>query len=84
MQQGISMTNMLLRGKHWSISRLDTFYSNMQGALLAIQYLLYYLPNNKGNVFRDEMKSFFSKNITEDIKPMVGYLEQIPWLTEKL
>lgn len=61
----------------------DTFYSNMQGALLAIQYLLYYLPNNKGNVFRDEMKSFFSKNITEDIKSMVGYLEQIPWLTEK-
>lgn len=62
----------------------NAFYSNMQGALLAVQYLLYYLPNNKGDLFRDEMKSFFSKNISNDIKPMVGYLEQIPWLMGKL
>lgn len=62
----------------------EKFYSNMQGALLAIQYLLYYLPNNKGNEFRDRMKEFFENMITEDIQPMVGYLNDIPWLTHKI
>lgn len=70
----------VLKGKQLS----DKFFSNMQGALLVIQYLLYYLPNNKGNRFRNELQSFFSKNISDDIRPMVGYLENIPWLTERI
>lgn len=62
----------------------ENFYSNMQGALMVIQYLLYYLPNNKGNEFRDRMKSFFADKITEDILPMVGYLNDVPWLSNKI
>lgn len=62
----------------------DNFYSNMQGALLAIQYLLYYLPNNKGDEFRDRMKKFFDTMITDDIRPMVGYLNDVPWLSHKI
>lgn len=62
----------------------DNFYSNMQGALIVIQYLLYYLPNNKGEEFREQLKSFFAKKITPDIRPIVGYLENTPWLLNKL
>ena len=60
------------------------FYTNMQGALIAIQYLLYYLPENKGDEFRDTLKSFFASEITNDIRPMVGYLESIPWLSKRI
>lgn len=60
------------------------FYSNMQGALLVIQYFLYYLPNDKGNEFRDRMKSFFATHITNDIRPVVGYLNDVPWLSSKI
>ncbi|MCB9017422.1 MAG: Abi family protein [Paludibacteraceae bacterium] len=62
----------------------DNFYSNMQGALVVIQYILYYLPGNKGNEFREEIQSFFKEKMTDDIKPMVGYLLDIPWLQTKL
>ena len=62
----------------------DNFYSSMQGALLVIQYLLYYLPNNRGDEFREKMKEFFHDKITEDIRPMVGYLNAIPWLSQKI
>lgn len=70
----------VLKGKNLH----ENFYSNMQGALLAIQYLLYYLPCNKGDEFREKMKLFFETQITEDIRPMVGYLQNVPWLTEKI
>ena len=56
----------------------------MQGALLVIQYLLYYLPNNRGDEFREKMKKFFHEKITADIRPMVGYLNTIPWLSQKI
>ncbi|MEG1543887.1 MAG: Abi family protein [Tannerellaceae bacterium] len=62
----------------------DNFYSNMQGALIVMQYILYYLPGNKGDDFREEIQSFFKEKMTDDIKPMVGYLLDIPWLQAKL
>ncbi|EOA58513.1 hypothetical protein HMPREF1214_02085 [Bacteroides sp. HPS0048] len=62
----------------------DNFYSNMQGALIVMQYILYYLPGNKGDEFREEIQSFFKEKMTDDIKSMVGYLLEIPWLQAKL
>lgn len=70
----------VLKGK----SLHDNFYSNLQGALLVIQYLLYYLPNNKGDDFRNQIESFFEKWITDDIVPIVGYLKDTPWLSQKI
>lgn len=43
-----------------------------------MQYILYYLPGNKGDEFREEIQSFFKEKITDDIKPIVGYLLNIP------
>ena len=60
------------------------FYSNIQGVLILIQYFLYYLPNNKGDKFREEMKAFLSARITSDIEPVVGFLKNTPWLEKKL
>jgi abortive infection bacteriophage resistance protein len=60
------------------------FYSNIQGVLILIQYFLYYLPNNKGDKFREEMKTFLSARITSDIEPVVGFLKNTPWLEKKL
>ena len=70
----------VLRGKILS----DSFYNNMQGSLLVIQYLLYYLPNNRGNEFREVMMEFFANNIKDDIRPFVGYFEETPWLDDKI
>lgn len=60
------------------------FYSNIQGVLILTQYFLYYLPNNKGDKFREEMKAFLSARITSDIEPVVGFLKNTPWLEKKL
>lgn len=60
------------------------FYSNIQGVLILIQYFLYYLPNNKGDKFREEMKAFLSARITSDIETVVGFLKNTPWLEKKL
>lgn len=62
----------------------DAIFSNLQGALLVIQYMLYYLPGKRGDEFRERMKSFFDERITEDIKPMVGFLKATPWLCGKI
>ena len=59
-------------------------YSNIQGAFLVMQYFLYYLSEKRGNEFRDKISDFFNNSITEDIRPMVGYMMETPWLTKKL
>lgn len=59
------------------------FYSSLQGALLVIQYLLYYLPNNKGERFKNDMEKFLDK-MENDIMPFVGYLKDTPWLAGKI
>lgn len=60
------------------------FYSNIQGILVLTQYFLYYLPDGKGDKFREEMKDFFAKRITPDIEPIVGFLKNTPWLENKI
>lgn len=60
------------------------FYSGIQGSLVLVQYFLYYLPDDKGDKFREEMKEFFAKRITPDIESIVGFLKHTPWLEKKL
>lgn len=61
-----------------------TFYSDLQGSLLVVQYFLYYLSGHKGDTFREEMKHLFLQDIQDDLQPIVGFLQNIPWLNEKL
>ena len=59
-------------------------YSNIQGVFLVMQYFLYYLSEKRGNEFRDSLIGFFNSSITDDIRPMVGYMSGTPWLMKKI
>ena len=62
----------------------DDIYHNLIGNLLVMQYFLFYLPDDKGNEFRAVVKAYINSNCTEAIKPMIGYLSEIPWLENKI
>ncbi len=59
-------------------------WSNLNGVLLVIQYFLFYLPGNKGVQFSKDIKHLMNVHRKEDIMDIVGYLNDVPWLKEKL
>lgn len=59
-------------------------WSNLNGVLLVIQYFLFYLPGNKGVQFMKDVKRLMNVHRKEDIMDIVGYLNDVPWLEEKL
>lgn len=61
----------------------DLWYS-LKGILLIIQYFLFYLPGNKGLQFSKTIKKMMNQHRSEDIMEYVGYLNDVPWLDEKL
>lgn len=59
-------------------------YSSLRGVLLIIQYVLFYLPGDKGLKFAKEIRYLLNQHYKEDIMDIVGYLNDVPWLTERL
>ncbi len=59
-------------------------WSNLNGVFLVIQYFLFYLPGNKGVQFAKDVKRLMNVHRKEDIMDIVGYLNDVPWLKEKL
>lgn len=59
-------------------------FSNLKGVLLVIQYFLFYLPGNKGVQFMKDVKHLMNVHRKEDIMDVVGYLNDVPWLEERL
>lgn len=59
-------------------------FSTLSGVLLIIQYILFYLPENKGLQFAKDIKHLLNTHYREDIMDIIGYLHSIPWLNEKL
>jgi abortive infection bacteriophage resistance protein len=59
-------------------------WSSLSGVLMIIQYFLFYLPGDKGIRFSDEIKKLMNQHHNEDIMEYVGYLNDIPWLKQKL
>ena len=59
-------------------------WSNLNGVLLVIQYFLFYLPGNKGLQFAKDVRKLMNVHRKEDIMDIVGYLNDVPWLEEKL
>lgn len=59
-------------------------WSSLKGVLLIIQYFLFYLPGNKGIQFCKDIQKMMNQHRKEDIMEYVGYLNDVPWLDEKL
>lgn len=59
-------------------------WSSLRGVLLIIQYFLFYLPGNKGIQFSKDIQKLMNQHRKEDIMEYVGYLNNVPWLKEKL
>lgn len=59
-------------------------FSSLKGVLMVIQYFLYYLPGNKGQQFAKDVKHLMNVHRKEDIMDIVGYINDVPWLDEKL
>lgn len=59
-------------------------WSSLSGVLMIIQYFLFYLPGNKGEQFSKEVRRLLNQHRKEDIMEYVGYLNDIPWLEQKL
>lgn len=59
-------------------------WSSLSGVLMIIQYFLFYLPGNKGEQFSKEIRRLLNQHRKEDIMEYVGYLNDIPWLDQKL
>ena len=59
-------------------------WSSLSGVLMIIQYFLFYLPGNKGEQFSKEIRRLLNQHRKEDIMEYVGYLNDIPWLEQKL
>lgn len=76
----------LRAGKFKGRALPDGWNSNMQGALLVVQYFMFYISPRKGVQFRDKIKELCARHIKRygDIRPMVEYLQETPWLDEKL
>lgn len=63
---------------------MGDLWSNLKGVLLVIQYFLFYLPGNKGMQFSKDVKHLMNIHRKEDIMDIVGYINEVPWLEEKL
>lgn len=59
-------------------------FSNLRGVLMVVQYFLFYLPGDKGHQFAKDVKKLMNQHYKEDIWDIVGYLNDIPWLNERL
>lgn len=59
-------------------------WSSLKGALLIIQYFLFYLPGDKGLQFSKAIQKLMNRHRSEDIMEFVGYLNDVPWLDGKL
>lgn len=59
-------------------------FSTLKGVLLVIQYFLFYLPGKRGIQFAKEVKKLLNQHRKEDICDIIGYLNDVPWLEEKL
>ncbi|MDD6080322.1 MAG: Abi family protein [bacterium] len=59
-------------------------WSSLRGVLLVIQYFLFYLPGQKGIQFSKEIKRLMNRHRKEDIMEFIAYLDDIPWLKERL
>ncbi len=59
-------------------------WSSLRGVLLIVQYFLFYLPGDKGIQFSKDVKKLMNQHRKEDIMEYVGYINDIPWLEQKL
>lgn len=50
----------------------------------ALRYFLFYMPNDKGAEFSKRIKKLMNFHCNEDIMEYVNYLNDIPWLKERL
>lgn len=82
----LNLYKSLRSGKFRKVLKGDQgdLWSSLKGVLLIIQYFLFYLPGNKGVQFSKDIQRLMNQHRKEDIMEYVGYLNDIPWLNEKL
>lgn len=59
-------------------------WSTLRGVLLVIQYFLFYLPGDKGKQFSKDIRKLMNRHKSEDIMEYVAYLNDVPWLENKI
>ena len=59
-------------------------WSTLRGVLLVIQYFLFYLPGDKGKQFSKDIRKLMNRHRSEDIMEYVAYLNDEPWLENKI
>ncbi|MDD7226327.1 MAG: Abi family protein [Prevotella sp.] len=59
-------------------------WSTLRGVLLVIQYFLFYLPGDKGKQFSKDIRKLMNRHRSEDIMDYVAYLNDVPWLENKI
>lgn len=82
----LKLFSSLRAGKFKTVLKGDQgdLWSSLRGVLLIVQYFLFYLPGNKGEQFIKEIRRLLNQHRKEDIMEYVGYLNDIPWLEQKL
>lgn len=82
----LKLRKSLRAGKFRKVLKGDQgeLYSNLKGVLLVIQYFLFYQPGDKGLHFMEDVKHLMDVHKNEDIIDIVGYINDVPWLEEKL
>ena len=59
-------------------------WSTLRGVLLVIQYFLFYLPGDKSKQFSKDIRKLMNRHRSEDIMEYVAYLNDVPWLENKI
>lgn len=82
----IKLYKSLRAGKFKSVLKGDQgdLWSTLKGVLLIVQYFLFYLPGNKGKQFSKDIRTLMNRHRGEDIMVYVNYLNDVPWLDNKL
>lgn len=82
----IRLYKSLRAGKFKSVLSGDqgNLWSTLRGVLLVIQYFLFYLPGDRGKQFARDIKRLINKHRSEDIMEYVAYLDEVPWLEDKI
>lgn len=82
----IKLYKSLRSGKFKTVLKGDqgNLWSSLRGVLLVIQYFLFYLPDDKGRQFCKDIKKLMNRHRGEDIMEYVAYLNDVPWLEDKI
>ena len=82
----ITLYKSLRAGKFKAVLSGDQgdLWSTLRGVLLVIQYFLFYLPGDKGKQFSKDIRKLMNRHRSEDIMEYVAYLNDVPWLENKI